>query len=158
MTTLASKHTDGTRPIPNGSLVGHALQAYFEFDITAAQITAGDIIDMCVLPANHVVTDMVLIPDDLDSGTAITLDVGIMSGTPGDVTSVRTCGAEFFSGSTAAQGATVTRMSLKTGFRVAPTAAERSIGVKIVVDATTAVAGKIGLLVTFSPSVWQVIA
>jgi hypothetical protein len=150
MTTLASKFAKGY-PLPtvNAPTAGVVVANDFFVDLTAAQIVAGDIIDLGILPAGHTVSDVILAPDDLDTNVSptLTLDVGIMSGTPGDTTSVRTCSAVIFSASTAAQSGTPARPSLKSAFNILPTDADRSIGVKIVTGAATAAAGRIRLRV-----------
>lgn len=150
--TKVSPFSDNVQPTNYGDCAGDVVVNQFYIDVTAAQIDAGNMFDVGILPANHTVVDMILIPGDLDSGTpAITLDVGILSGDVGDATSTRTMGAEFFSASTAAQGGTAERMSLASGFKVLPTEADRSIGVKVVTDAATAVAGRIRLLCFTAP-------
>lgn len=109
----------------------------------------GDIIDMGVIPANSQVVDIIIDSDDLDSNAspAIVFDVGVMSGNPGD-TGTRTCGAEFFSGSTLAQAGGVARTTLKTAFRVAPVATDKSVGLKVTTAAATQPAtGKLGISV-----------
>lgn len=150
--TKVSKFSDGTLGTITADCAGDLVVNEYFVDVTAAQIDANNMFDVGVLPAYHTIVDMILIPDDLDTnGTpALTLDVGILSGTPGDDTSDRTIGAEFFSASTAGQGATPTRMSLATGFKVIPTETDRSIGVKVVTDAATAAAGRIRLLCTMA--------
>lgn len=151
--TKVSPFSDNVQPTAYGDCAGDVIVNQFYIDITAAQIAAGAMFDIGILPAYHTVVDMVLVPDALDSGVdAITLDVGMLTGDVGDATSDRTMGAEFFSGSTAAQAGTATRMTLATGFKVIATEADRSIGVKIVVDAATAVAGRIRLLTFTAPS------
>jgi hypothetical protein len=150
--TKVSKFSEGTLPTITAKQAGELIVNEYFVDITAAQIAAGAMFDVGPLPANHTVVDMILIPDDLDgdASPALTLDVGLLSGTVGDATSDRTIGAEFFSDSTAGQAGTVTRMSLATGFKVLPTEADRSIGVKVETDAATAAAGRIRLLVTMA--------
>lgn len=152
--TAVSKFSDGTLSVVSGDCAGDVVVNEYFIDVTAAQIDAGNMFDLGPLSAYHHVVDMILIPDDLDTNgsPAITLDVGILTGTVGDATSNRTIGAEFFSASTAAQGATPTRMSLATGFKVLPTEADRSIGVKVVTDAATAAAGRIRVLVFSAPA------
>ena len=150
--TKVSKFSAGTLGTITSDCAGCVIVNEYWIDVTAAQIDAGNMFDVGPLPAYHTVTDMILIPDDLDTNATptITLDVGILSGTVGDSTSDRTIGAEFFSASTAAQGGTPTRMSLATGFKVIPTETNRSIGVKVVADAATAAAGRIRLLVSMA--------
>ncbi|HJV52784.1 MAG TPA: hypothetical protein VJ652_15055 [Noviherbaspirillum sp.] len=154
MATILSPFTKGTRSTKYGDCAGDSVVNHFYADLTAAQVAAGNIVDIGILPAGHTVVDSVLVPDDLDTNGSptITLDVGIMSGTPGDDTSVRTCGAELFSASTAAQGGTPTRMSAKTGFLIPSVGYDRSIGVKINAGAATAAAGRVRVLVTMAPS------
>jgi hypothetical protein len=126
----------------------------FYMDLTAAQINAGDVIDIGVLPAYHTVSDAILIADDLDSnGTpTIALDVGIMSGTPGDAVSVRTCGAEIFAAANTAQAGGIARPTLASAFKILSTQADRSIGVKFATGSATAAAGRIRLRVFIHPS------
>jgi hypothetical protein len=149
MAILASKFTKYTTTAVTGECAGDVITNDYFVDVTAAQIVLNDIIDIGILPANHTVVDAILIPDDLDTNVSptIALDVGIMSGTPGDTETARTCGSELFAASTAAQGGTPTRMSKKDGFLIKPTAADRSIGVKFQAAAATAAAGRIRLRV-----------
>ncbi len=151
--TAASKFASNQLGTIYGDCAGDLVVNQFFIDLTAAQVVNGNFFDVGLLPAYHTVVDMVLIPDDLDSnGTpTITLDVGLLSGTPGDTTSNRTIGAEFFSGDTGARTGALARMSLATGFKVLPTEADRSIGVKIAAAVATAAAGRVRLLVTTAP-------
>lgn len=119
---------------------------YF-YDLPTAQNLTGDIVEIGVLPAYHTVSDVILIADDMDSSTGMVMDVGIMSGTPGDTTNTRTSGAEFFSSATTGQSGAIARPTLASAFKVLPTEADRSLGVKITTQATTAVAGRIRLRV-----------
>lgn len=151
--TKVSKFSEGTLGVVTGDCAGDVIVNEYFIDVTAAQIEANAMFDVGPLPAYHTVVDMILIPDALDSGVdAITLDVGLLSGTVGDDTSDRTIGAEFFSASTAGQAGTATRMSLASGFKVLPTETDRSIGVKVVADAATAAAGRIRLLTFMAPA------
>ncbi len=149
-----SKFSNGTYPVINGDCAGDKIVNDYFYDLTTAKNIAGDIIDIGILPAYHTISDVILAPDDLDTNVspALTLDVGLMSGTPGDTTNTRTCGATIFSASTAGQGATVTRASLLTAFNILPTEVDRSIGVKIVAASATAAAGRIRLRVFMHPA------
>lgn len=152
--TALSRFANNNLPTIYGDCAGDKIVNEFFIDLTAAQIAAGNIFDLGILPAFHTVVDMVLITDDLDSnGTpTITLDVGMLTGTPGDnVSSSRTCGAEFFSADTTARTGGVSRMSLATGFRVQPTGSDRSIGLKVNGAAATAAAGRVRALVSMAP-------
>jgi hypothetical protein len=151
--TKVSPFSDNQIATIYGDCAGDVVVNEFYIDVTAAQVATGNMLDVGILPAYHTVTDMVLVPDDLDTDAspAVTIDVGILSGTPGDATSDRTIGAEFFSASTAGQGGTPTRMSLATGFKLKPTEADRSIGVKFAAGAATGAAGRVRLLVSMAP-------
>ena len=140
-----------TRVLPSReqSGAGESFCNDYFYDLPTAQNVTGDIIDLGVLPAYCTVSDAVLIADDLDTnGTpTIALDVGIMSSTPGDTSTSRTCGAEIFSGATTAQAGGTARPTLATAFKIQPTDADRSIGVKIATQSATAAAGRIRLRV-----------
>lgn len=123
---------------------GDMVRNRYELDLAGSglkgiTLAVGDIIDLGPLPANYTVMDIMIDCDDLDSNVspALAFDVGIMSGTPGDTVTARTCGAEFFAASTVAQAGGIARTTLKTAFRVAPTGADRSIGLKITTAAAT---------------------
>lgn len=152
--TAASKFSKRTLGHVTGDCAGDVVVNEYFIDITAAQIAANAMFDVGVLPAYHTVVGMKLIPDDLDTDVspALTLDVGLLSGTPGDETSDRTIGAEFFSASTVGQGGTVGDMTLASGYKILPTEEDRSIGVKVVTDAATAAAGRVRLLVEMAPA------
>lgn len=148
MPTILSKHAQRTLQSASADRAGDVIVNDFFIDLTAAQVAAGNIIELGTLQANMTVSDMLLIPGDLDTNGAptITLDVGLLSGTPGDVAN-RTMGAEFYSASTAAQTGAVARPTLASAFTVAATGDDRGIGVKIVTGAATAAAGRIRLRV-----------
>lgn len=151
--TKVSPFSDNQISTIYGDCAGDLVVNEFFIDLTAAQVANGNVFDVGILPAYHTVVDMILMPDDLDTnGTpTITLDVGLLSGTPGDATSDRTIGAEFFSGDTGARTGALARMSLASGFKVKPTESDRSIGVKVAAAVATAAAGRIRLLVTMAP-------
>lgn len=146
MATLLSRFATCQLQTASADCAGDVIVNDYFVDLTVAQMTAGAIIDLGMLQANMTVSDMILVPDDIDTGAAVTLDVGILSGTPGDA-ATRTCGAEFFAASTAGQTGAIARPTLPSAFRVAATGADRSIGVKIVAAPATPVAGRIRLRV-----------
>lgn len=145
MTVYVLKWSDrgGNGSVAYPDCAGDVIQNRYEADLASTPLkgvtlAVGDIIDMGIIPANTTVTDLLIDSDDLDSNVspALAYDVGVLSGTPGD-TGTRTCGTEFFAATTASQAAAVTRMSKGTGFRVAPAAYDRSIGIKITTAAAT---------------------
>lgn len=143
MTIRLSQFTTRVLKTASAEAAGDVIVNDYFYDLSTAQNVTGDIIDLGLLPAYHTISDAILIPDDLDSGTAMVLDIGIMSGTPGDTSISRTCGSEIFAASAAAQTGAVTRASAATAFKIKPTEADRSIGVKISTQAGTPVAGRI---------------
>lgn len=145
MATKASTFTKYATTFITGDCAGDVITNDYYVDLAAADIVLNNVIDLGVLPANHTVADAILIADDLDTNGAPTLalDVGVMSGVPGDTTSVRTCGNEFFAAVSTAQAGGVARMTKKEGFLVLPSAADRSIGVKFQAAAATAAAGRV---------------
>ena len=150
-TLIQSNVAKGNEAMPYPSQAGLVVAKRVEVTVpvTAA---ANDIFEMLPCPTGFRPVDMILDSDDLDTNGAptITLDVGWMSGTPGDNDSTRTVGAEFFSAATVGQTGTTARPSLKTAFRQTVSSAERSIGIKVNAAGTTKAAGTVGLTVLFA--------
>jgi len=148
---IQSKYAKGLeiQPYPRGA--GEVVNVRATIEVTAAMLALNNVFEMMAMPDNCRPVDMVFIADDLDFGTAaITFDVGIMSGNYGDDDDERTCGAEFFDGDTTGQAAGVSRMSLATGFELAPSQTTRGIGVKVATAPDTAVGGTITLIAQFA--------
>ena len=147
-TLIQSDVAKGLISMPYASLSGSVVskRATVAVPATAA---ANDIFEMIPVPGGHRVVDVILDSDDLDTNGSptITLDVGFMSGTPGDNDSARTVGTEFFSASTVAQAGGVARPTLKGALRDTPSDAERAIGIKVAAAGTTKAAGTVGLTV-----------
>jgi hypothetical protein len=155
MTIIASQFVKGKLPVVVGDCAGDVVINDYFIDVTAAQIAAGNILEIGLLPAGHTVVDAIMIPDDLDTnGTpALVLDVGLMDGTIGDTSdTTRTCGAELFDNTTCAQVGTPTRATLATAFTIQAVEYHRSIGVKVVTAAATAAAGRIRIRVQMAPA------
>lgn len=144
--TAWSKRNKSTRVAGESGIV---VCDTFEYDFVAASFPVlNDIIEMGELPGYSKVVDMILDTDDIDDAAGLVLDVGIMDGTFGDATSVRTCGNEFFDGSTLGQAGGVARMTLQTGFNVDSIPdVGRGIGVKIATAAGTPGTGTLRLKV-----------
>ena len=138
MATAFSVITDST-VVPTANRVGDTFTARGEFSLAAA-LVINDTIDLVTVPAGHFVTDAVLISDDLDTGTGITLDVGIKAGDTD----------QFFAASTVAQAGGVVRPTLATAFRDVATSANRVVQLLVKAGPTTgATSGKITLLVSY---------
>lgn len=130
MALIQSKYAKGLIIPPFPAFAGHVVSHRFNHVFTAIP-ALNDILELAPIPVGCRVMDMILDSDDMDSGTTLTFDVGVMSGLWGANDAARTSGAEFFSASNVGQAGTVARPTLKTAFRVASAASERSIGVKV---------------------------
>lgn len=150
------KSTQAASRIPALSLMaaGAALTVMAEYTVTAALVNT-DIIEMLALPAGTTVGRVIIAMDDIDSANTVTFDVGLMSGqymsALDDAGSARTCGAEFFSASTLGQAGGVAVSAVKAGHMLAPSASDRSIGIKITAAMTAVVGAKIRLYVEAVP-------
>lgn len=124
-----------------------------DYTILAAN-ALNDIIEMCPLPANCVVTGVTLDVPSLDSSTGVVLAVGLMSGAWGDG-GARTMTSDYVSGATVGRSSTggLQALNVVGGTQVAATTADRSVGVKFTTAATgtAAVTGTIRLTVFFRP-------
>jgi len=121
--------------------------------ITVAGLAANDVIEMTILPCGYVVTGLKLTCDDLDTGAAITLDCGLVSGKAGLVDNARTCGNEAFAASTIGQTGGIQAENKVSLLNAAPSAVEQSLGLKIGVAAAGLVVGaKIRLTVFARPA------
>lgn len=116
-------------------------------------VIINDVIEMAILPAGYVPIDAILVCEDLDTGAGITLDLGLISGTAGAADNARTGGAEGFAASTIGQSGGVARVTAAAFAFIAPTDANRGIGVKIAAAAATPVVGaKVRLTVIARPA------
>lgn len=146
MPNYASKWTnnDGNGNTVTADGAGEIIRNVYEINFAEAPfrgvtLLTNDLIDIGILPANHTIADILIDTDDLDTnGTPLmSVDVGMMSGTPGDTVSVRTVGQELFAGDTTVRTGGLARTTRSSAMRIVPTGADRSIGVKIVAQAAT---------------------
>jgi hypothetical protein len=106
--------------------------------ITAADNVTGSSIGAFTVPAGFVVTGILAVPTDMDTGTAMTISVGDSAST-----------TRFLSASTMGQAGTLTATALTTATGMLyKYTAETEIWVTITLQATTAVAGTIALYLT----------
>lgn len=117
------------------------------YTLTAADPLANNnIIEMKVLPPNTMAHSLHAIIEGIDSAAALSLDWGIITGTPGDTTPAnRTIDQTFAAASTAGRSSAVTKVDLlatanATFHGEADTA--RAIGCKVVAAPGTPVVGK----------------
>ncbi len=149
-----SDDAKNNRPSVDANEAGEAKVVRGFFNMTAA-LVLNDVIEMVKLPPDHTIVDAILDSDDIDTNgvPTVAFDVGLMSGTPGDVNLARTVGTELFAASNVGQAGTVARPTTRGAFRVVPTGVERSIGIKVqTAPATGTAGGQIGLTVYYRPS------
>lgn len=132
----------GIKQAPVSREAGGVVEERYTFTISA-NLAAGDIVELGILPAYHNVVDAILILPE--TGTA-TYDLGIMSGAVGSPDNARTSGAQYFSG---VADATVHRLALPGAFTVPATDVDRSIGLKVV-GAGVVAAGQVVSLLLFT--------
>lgn len=119
-----------------------------EFIVPATAFTVGDIIEMCGVPAYHVLEALTALTDQVDSNGSptMTVDVGYITGAPYDlpglVAGTRTFTADFLTASTTPvrAGGTQASSSVNLARQIGSTAS-RSIGFRIAAVAATQVAG-----------------
>ena len=153
MTILHSKYVAGPFRVPAAQWAGDVVAVRYEFAMPV-DVVDGDIVELGILPAHHTVFDAWLDSDDIDSGTAMVVDVGLMSGDVGedfnaDGTTPRTIGEEFLKDLTTGQAGGVVRATLATAFRIVPTDKDRSIGVVVQTAGSAPEVGSIGLTVFY---------
>lgn len=151
MTILQSNFVTRKAAVTVGDCAGDIVVNRFYIDLGVADLALNNQIDLGILPAGHTVVDAVLISDDLDTGTTLALDVGIMSGSVGDAVSVRTVGNELFQASTLSETGGVARISAASAFTVVAQPYDRSIGVLVKTAPAGGIAGRLRLLVTMAP-------
>ena len=152
--TAVSNFVKGGQPFVTGDCAGDVVVNDYYIDLTTAQLVTGAMFDLGILPAGHVLSDAVLISDDIDSGAAVTMDVGLLTGTPGDATGDRTMDDVIFAASTAGQTGVAARASAKASFLIKPTSDHRSIGLKVKLQPATAVAGRVRLRAFMHPAAY----
>ena len=74
-----SEAISGARPPVFPAEAGKVIVADASIEVTAAQIALDALVGLMVLPADTIPIDFVLIEDDLDTGTALVQDVGVLN-------------------------------------------------------------------------------
>jgi hypothetical protein len=150
---LQTEYAKGEEIAPTPANAGETVSYRATIALATGDLTLNNIIEMGPLPAGCEFVDAILDTDDLDTGTAIKLDVGIMNGDFGALKdssgNARTCGAEILAAVTTAQAGGVVRPTLATAFRIARSDVDRGIGLKINTAPGTAAAGTVGLTVIY---------
>jgi hypothetical protein len=116
----------GSRPAVVPAEAGKVIVADASVEVTAAQIALSALVGLVVLPAGTVPLDFVLIVDDLDTGTALVQDVGVLNALETDLVA----STNVLTGSTIGQAGGYARATALPDALVAPNAADRVIAVK----------------------------
>lgn len=151
MALYQSLYSLGKKNTPTAETAGEEGIAVYDYTTTAA-LLLNDIVELGGIPAGATPTDVTLVTDDLDSGTGtLRFDVGVLSGAYQDSSQSRTIGAEFFSADATPANGGVARMTLKSGFNVAPDRSkDRGIGIKVQTAANVWANGNIKLILRYA--------
>lgn len=126
-------------PVPSADGATDLITVVGDFTTVAGMVT-GEIIEMCALPAGYVPVDL-SVAYDASAAAAWTADAGVLSGAYGS-TATRTMGTEAMAANSTGQGAAGLVRAVKPNIvQLAPTDADRGIGLKIVGTLTTLVVG-----------------
>lgn len=152
MALIQSKRVAARLPGPESSGAGEPVVQLSERVVAAGDLALNNVLEMCVLPANHVLLDAIVYLDDLDSnGTPLlSFDYGILSGRAGDGTDqARTCGNTIGAGDTTGRAGGIFRMN-KVPASFLSSTSDVGIGIKVAAAAATAVVGaKIRMCITY---------
>lgn len=152
MTNWKSNYANHVYPPPSAK--GSEVLAIHAFIVVTTALASADLLEFVDLPPGHVPVDCILDPDDLDSGTAITISVGLLNSGKTDLsTAAADGGAVWILNSAAAQTGVIARPTTKNLWRVTADASlNRMFGGKITAAAGTAVAGTIGATLLYRAS------
>lgn len=146
MALLKAKQVVDKLPIPSANAATDIIPIVGDYTIKTGD-AAGDVVEMCALPAGYVPVDVIV---DNQALAATSLgNVGIMSGAY-DSGGVRTVGAEFNSGANFAT-AGIKRMDVAGAGRIAPTTGDRSIGIVLTSLTTPTVGNRVRMTVLARP-------
>ncbi len=147
-------------PAPSARGASEAVVVFAEHTTKAGEFAVNDVVEMIPWPAGTIPVSIKAKVADLDSNGAptVTLDFGVMTGQWGaalndDLSTARTCGTEFGAALTTGQAGGAVEVAANLLLGLAPTATDRSIGLKVAAGAATLVAGaKIQIAAVFAPA------
>lgn len=129
-------------PIPSSNGATEIIRSVGDYTIKTGD-AAGDVVEMCALPAGYVPVDTII--DNASLATTSVGNVGILSGNYNE-TGARTCGAQFNSAANFAT-AGIKRMDVAGAGRIAPTTNDRSVGFVLTSLTTPVVGGTVRMTV-----------
>ena len=158
-TVYQSPDVSPGRPAPSADDTGTDMSVRGIVVLTLA-VVINDILEVLKIPAGHIVKDLILETDRLDTNGAplLTYDVGFMPGTPSVVDTARIPTADWFAASTLGQTGGIARPAAATAvlakfMRQEAMDFERSIGVLIKAAPATGVAAQASMNV--NRGMWQ---
>jgi len=83
---IAAPAIHESRPVVSPQEAGKVYVSDGVIELEAADMDAGDLIGLAVLPANCIPVDFDLFADDLDTGTALAISVGVLNDDQDDLT------------------------------------------------------------------------
>ena len=116
----------GSRPPVFPAESGKVIVADASIEVTAAQIALNALVGLMALPAGTVPLDFILIADDLDTGTALVQDVGVLNALETDLVA----STNLLTGTTIGRAGGAARATAMPDALIAPTTADRVIAVK----------------------------
>jgi len=140
MATLTANAATAQQPSISPDAAGEVYAVRGEIALAAA-LALNDVIEMVKLPADCVPVDFIIDTDDLDSGAtpALAMAVGFTAGTNAE-----------FRAAAVGQAAGLVRMDSVLAPRIAPTTADRVVGLKVTTaPATGATTGTIGFTLQY---------
>jgi len=151
MVNWQTDYAKGIRPVPTPQ-GGEVVSIRAAVAVTTA-LASADIIEFAELPHDCVPVDFVLDVDDMDSGAALAISVGLLNTGKTDLsTAAADGGAVWIATSSAAQTGVIARPTTKSLWRVTPATSDRMVGAKITTVAATAVAGTIAGVLSYRAS------
>jgi hypothetical protein len=130
---------------PTGYVAGTRMTAIFTYTFSASFTAASDKLEIGLLPADTQIVNVKMIPEGLTASN--TVDVGFMSGTPGDPDDARTVGDEIFDGAAAVN--TDIDAPPRDLLAIARSTSHRAIGVTCTENITGGAAKKLTLIVDY---------
>ncbi len=137
MSELKANAADDRSPAATVTGFGQSAVNHGSIDL-AANVALADKIAVCKLPAGHVAVDFILDTDDLDSGSGISIEVGVAEL---DFSTVDR--DALIKSSTIARSGGLARLDNQAGRRLEPVEKDRLIVVEVTAAPTTSVAGTI---------------
>lgn len=81
----SDKITNGNRPGASPHSAGEVYVVRDKVDVAAVKLAGDDLIGLCILPPDCIPIDCILLVGDLDAGTQLVLDVGILNADKDDL-------------------------------------------------------------------------